>query len=116
MTRLFWLFSILSAGVALAQSSKGPSVLGSQKLAAFVGTTDAGRAKAFYRDSLGLRLVSEEPIALVFDANGTMLRVQMVAKVAEAKYTVLGWNVPDIVATAKDLGKAGVKLEHFEGF
>jgi hypothetical protein len=68
-------------------------VLGSQKIAALVGTTDAGRAKAFYSKALGLRLVSEEPIALVFDANGTMLRVHMVAKVAEAKYTVLGWNV-----------------------
>ena len=45
-----------------------------------------------------------------------MLRVSIVQDVAAAKYTVLGWQVPDIVATAKDLHKAAVKLERFEGF
>lgn len=36
---------------------------------AFVGTTDAARAKKFYRNVLGLRLVREEfPFALVFTA------------------------------------------------
>jgi catechol 2,3-dioxygenase-like lactoylglutathione lyase family enzyme len=92
-------------------------VLGSRKIMAFIGTRDAGRAKAFYRDALGLRLVSEElPFALVFDALGTMLRVSIVQDVAAAKYTVLGWEVPDIVEAVKDLQKAGVRLEHFEGF
>ena len=50
----------------------GESMLGSQKLVAFVATRDSGRAKAFYRDTLGLRLVSEDDFALVFDAAGTM--------------------------------------------
>ena len=45
---------------------------------AFVATTDAGRTRAFYEGVLGLRLVADEPYALVFDANGTMLRVQIV--------------------------------------
>jgi catechol 2,3-dioxygenase-like lactoylglutathione lyase family enzyme len=93
-----------------------PSVLGSSKIMAFVATRDPVRARAFYRDTLGLRLVSEElPFALVFDVNGTMLRVTIVQKVATAQYTVLGWQVPDIVATAKDLQKAGIKLECFAG-
>ena len=43
-------------------------MLGSCKICAFVATRDPDRAKAFYRDTLGLRLVSEElPFALVFD-------------------------------------------------
>ena len=89
-------------------------MLGSHKIMAFVGTRDPERAKAFYLDTLGLRLVSEElPFALVFDANGTMLRVSVVQEVAAAKYTVLGWQVPDIVATVKDLEKAGGKLERY---
>ena len=90
-------------------------MLGSYKIAAFVGVRDPGRAKAFYGDTLGLRLVSEDGFALMFDANGTMLRVSIVPKVAAAMYTVLGWDVPDIVAAVKDLRKAGVKLERFEG-
>ena len=89
------------------------SLLSTSPIMAFSATTNADRAKAFYRDQLGLRLVSDEPFALVFDAAGTMLRVQKVKEVPEAKYTTLGWNVPDIVATVEELGKAGVKFEHY---
>jgi catechol 2,3-dioxygenase-like lactoylglutathione lyase family enzyme len=89
------------------------SLLASSQIAAFCATTDADRAKAFYRDQLGLRLVSDEPFALVFDAAGTMLRVQKVKEVPEAKYTTLGWNVSDIAAMVEELEKAGVKFEHY---
>jgi catechol 2,3-dioxygenase-like lactoylglutathione lyase family enzyme len=89
------------------------SILGSQKLVAFVATRDCGRAKAFYRDTLGLHLLSEDEFALVFDAAGTMLRITKVQEVAAAKYTVLGWQVPDIVRTAKNLQKAHVTLERY---
>jgi catechol 2,3-dioxygenase-like lactoylglutathione lyase family enzyme len=90
-------------------------VLGSQKLVAFVATRDLGRAKVFYHDNLGLRLVSEDEFALVFDAAGTMLRVTRVQELAAAKYTVLGWQVQDIVQTAKQLQKARVTLERYPG-
>lgn len=82
---------------------------------AFVATREPVRAKAFYRDTLGLHLVSEDQFALVFDAAGTMLRVTTVPEVAAAKYTVLGWEVPDIVRTAKNLQKARVSLERYAG-
>ncbi len=55
--------------------------LNSSPIMAFSATTDSERAKAFYRDQLGLRLASDEPYALVFDAAGTMLRVQRVKDV-----------------------------------
>jgi len=41
------------------------SILGAQQLVAFVATRDPNRAKAFYRDTLGLHLVSEDQFALV---------------------------------------------------
>lgn len=82
---------------------------------AFIATRDPGRAKAFYRDSLGLQLISEDPFALVFDVAGTMLRVTAVQEVAAAKYTVLGWQVADIVRTARNLQEAGVPLERYAG-
>ena len=89
-------------------------VLGSEKLTAFVATTDVGRAKVFYRDTLGLRLVREDKFALVFDANETTLRVTPVREVAGAQYTVLGWEVADIAASARALLQAGVKLERYD--
>ena len=90
-------------------------MLESQKLVAFVATRDPVRAKKFYRDILGLQLVSEDEFALVFNAAGTMLRVTYVPEVAAAKYTVLGWHVPDIVWTAKQLQNKGIPLEHYPG-
>jgi catechol 2,3-dioxygenase-like lactoylglutathione lyase family enzyme len=88
---------------------------GSYRLIAFVATRDAKRAKEFYGGVLGLRPVSEDPFALVFDANGTMLRITLVEKVEVAPYTVLGWEVPDIAAAAGSLRSAGVALERYAG-
>ena len=89
------------------------SLLDSSPIMAFSATTDAERAKAFYRDQLGLRLISDEPYALVFDAAGTMLRVQRVKEVCEARYTSLGWKVADIAAKVEELEKAGIKFERY---
>ena len=102
--------------MAATSSSTQKSGLGSSKLVGFVATRDAARAKAFYRDTLGLRLVSEDQFAVVFDANGIMLRVTPVREIAPAQYTVLGWEVKDISAKAKELASAGVKFERFEAF
>jgi catechol 2,3-dioxygenase-like lactoylglutathione lyase family enzyme len=93
-----------------------PSGLSQYDIIGFVVIVDVERAKAFYRDTLGLRLVSEEPpFALVFDANGIMLRLVMGKQLPPAYGTVLGWRVPDIAAAVKDLNKAGVAFERFEG-
>ncbi|MGA2185290.1 MAG: VOC family protein [Bryobacteraceae bacterium] len=89
-------------------------MLGSHKLIAFLAVRNADTARAFYRDKLGLRLVSEDRFALVFDANGTMLRVVPVGEIPQVRWTVLGWEVPDIVAAAQQLEAGGVKLERFE--
>jgi catechol 2,3-dioxygenase-like lactoylglutathione lyase family enzyme len=88
-------------------------MLQSSKLIAFIGTKDAAGAKAFYRDTLGLRLISEDSFAMVFDANGMMLRVTPVPKLIVAPYTVLGWEVSDIKAKARKLCRKGVKLERY---
>jgi hypothetical protein len=57
------------------------SILGTSKLVAFAPVTDLVKARVFYENVLGLRLVEDEkPFALVFDANGTMLRVTPVAE------------------------------------
>jgi len=42
--------------------------------------------------------------------------VTPVHELASAPYTVLGWEVPDVTATVKELGKAGVKFERYGDF
>jgi hypothetical protein len=46
------------------------------KVASFVATQQPDKAKAFYEKVLRVRLVADGPYAIVFDANGTMLRIQ----------------------------------------
>jgi len=81
----------------------------------FVTIVDVARAKEFYRDTLGLRLVSEEPpFALVFDANGIMLRLGMGKERAPVPGTVLGWQVPDMAVAVADLTQAGIRFERYD--
>ncbi len=92
------------------------SILGGSKLVAFVPTIDAAKARAFYEGVLGLRLVEDaKPFALVFDANGTMLRVTTVRELVPDPFTVLGWDVEQIEATVDKLTAAGVEMLRFPG-
>ena len=66
-------------------------------------TLDPAKARAFYEDVLGLRLVEDaKPFALVFDANGTMLRVTTVRELHPDPFTVLGWGVASIEGTVRN--------------
>jgi catechol 2,3-dioxygenase-like lactoylglutathione lyase family enzyme len=92
------------------------SILGTSKLVAFVATTDSNKARAFYEGVLGLRLVEDEkPFALVFDANGTMLRVTVVREHKPAQFTVLGWGVESIENTVERLTAAGAEFQRYPG-
>jgi catechol 2,3-dioxygenase-like lactoylglutathione lyase family enzyme len=92
------------------------SILGTSKLMAFAPVTDPARARAFYEGVLGLRLVEDEaPFALVFDANGTMLRVTPVGEHKPAPFTVLGWEVDSIEDAVQRLTAADVKFLRFAG-
>jgi catechol 2,3-dioxygenase-like lactoylglutathione lyase family enzyme len=88
-------------------------MLHNEKIMAFVGVGDADKARAFYRDTLGLTLVSEDGFALAFEVGGILLRVTLVNEVRPQPYTVLGWQVKDATATARALAKAGVQFERY---
>lgn len=81
----------------------------------FAATRQSEQARAFYRDVLGLHLVEENPSALVFDANGTMLRLQKVADLRPAQHTALGWQVADIRSVVDELSARRVRFERYEG-
>jgi len=85
------------------------------KLVAFVSTTDADRARAFYGTVFGLRLESDDGFALLFDANGTPLRITKVDFLAPAPFTVMGWEVANIAKTAARLRERGVAFERYPG-
>lgn len=90
-------------------------MLKSQPIIAFVATMKPERARKFYANTLGLKLVSEDGFALAFDAGGTMLRVAIVPRLVPAGYTVLGWIVPNIRQTATKLTRRGIIFKRYEG-
>ncbi len=91
-------------------------MLGSAKVSVLIGATRPDAAKAFYQDTLGLTFVTDDTFALVFDANGTPVRVSRVPAVIPSTYAVLGFQVKDIAATIDGLAAKGVKFERFGFF
>jgi catechol 2,3-dioxygenase-like lactoylglutathione lyase family enzyme len=85
----------------------------SGKLCGFAATVDATSSRQFYEGKLGFRVVSDDGMALVLEANGQMIRIQKMKKHTPQPFTVLGWNVPDIEATVRALGSRGVPCEHY---
>ncbi|WP_433975192.1 VOC family protein [Tunturiibacter lichenicola] len=91
-----------------------PSGLREYNIIGFITIIDVDRAKSFYGDTLGLRLVSEEPpFALVYDANGIMLRLGMGKELPPTPGTVLGWQVTEIDSVVQSLKTAGVQFERY---
>lgn len=90
--------------------------LAEQCILTFVPSTDPDRARKFYRDKLGLRLIREDlPFALVFDVGGITLRVTIVENLKPAPFTVFGWQVPNVAAAVEALEKMGVRFQRYPG-
>jgi catechol 2,3-dioxygenase-like lactoylglutathione lyase family enzyme len=84
-------------------------------LIAFVATSQPDRAKTFYHEVLGLRLLGDTPFALEFAAGTTTLRIAKVKEMKPVAHTVLGWKVPDMRSTVTDLANRGITFERYEG-
>ena len=90
-------------------------MLNKSHLISFVATGNAEIAREFYEKILGLTFVSMDQFALVMEVNGIMLRITRVKVVNPQKYTVLGWDVPDIKKEVKELSERGVKFARYHG-
>jgi catechol 2,3-dioxygenase-like lactoylglutathione lyase family enzyme len=91
-------------------------MLGSMKIVAFVPIKDSEKARWFYEGVLGLRFVKDDGFALVFEANGIMVRAAQMKDFTPAQFTVLGWQVYEIENVVRDLQKKGVHFEIFGFF
>jgi catechol 2,3-dioxygenase-like lactoylglutathione lyase family enzyme len=91
-------------------------MLGSTNIIAFVPIRDSDKARAFYEGTLGLRFVQDDGFALVFEANGIMVRAAKMKEFIPAQYTILGWQVSGIENMVQALQKKGVHFEIFGFF
>jgi len=90
-------------------------MLGSAQPTAFLATTESRRAATFFGETLGLRRVSEDAFALVFDLHGVELRIQKVEQLTPQPFTVLGWQVRNLSASIESMIARGVVFESFPG-
>jgi len=90
-------------------------MLGNAKVDAFLCVKDRETSRKFYEGTLGLSLINETPFALVFNAGGTTLRISPVKDLRPQPFTVLGWEVPDIVIAIERLEATGVTFVRVPG-
>jgi catechol 2,3-dioxygenase-like lactoylglutathione lyase family enzyme len=82
----------------------------------FLLTRDRERARAFYRDTLGLTYVGSDEFTEEFDLSGVSLRIVPIPDHVPSPHTVLGWAVDDITATSIAMKAKGVEFQIYDGF
>jgi methylmalonyl-CoA/ethylmalonyl-CoA epimerase len=73
--------------------------------------TDLERAVAFYRDTLGLKLLFQVPGLAFFDCAGIRLMLSPAEKSGEQYSSILYFKVADILAAAKTLESRGAPFD-----
>jgi methylmalonyl-CoA/ethylmalonyl-CoA epimerase len=76
-----------------------------------LSVTDLPRANAFYRDSLGLKLLFEVPAMSFFDAGGARLMLSAQGGKPGGRDTIVYFKVADAEQAHADLGARGVRFE-----
>lgn len=77
-------------------------------------STDIVASRSFYRDTLGLELLSESEERLVFRCgDGTRLLISRSTVGTSDSQTQVAWRVPDIRAAIADLRARGVRIEEY---
>ena len=77
-------------------------------------STDMAASRRFYRDVLGLVLLSESEERLVFrGGDGTRLLISRSTLGTSDTQTQVAWRVPDIRATVADLRSRGIRIEEY---
>jgi catechol 2,3-dioxygenase-like lactoylglutathione lyase family enzyme len=76
-----------------------------------VTVSDIDRARNFYRDTLGMRLLFEVPNMAFFDCGGIRLMLGPAEKPAETFSSVIYYKVDDIEQASDALSSRGVSFE-----
>lgn len=75
---------------------------------------DMERARAFYRDKLGLEPVEERPGGLLYRCASGEFALFESTGASPGTFTQMGWSVADVVATVAELRSRGVVFEQVD--
>lgn len=80
-----------------------------------IAVSDMDRAKKFYGDTLGLKLLDEGPGSARFECGEhSVLDIYPSQFAGTAKNTVAGWQVNDLNAAMVELRARGVRFEEYD--
>lgn len=85
------------------------------QIKAFVPATNLDVSREFYGGRLGLEIVSSDDYGIVARSGGSDLRIAKVDTLSPQPFTILGWNVSDIVDSMTVLSERGVEFVRFDG-
>ncbi|MGE0595819.1 MAG: VOC family protein [Hyphomonadaceae bacterium] len=88
-------------------------MLASSQLTVLVGTVKPEVAKAFYGETLGLKLNGEDQFATVFETANAKIRVSKTPTVVPAPYAVIAFDVANIDQAVDGLAAKGVMFARF---
>lgn len=91
-------------------------MLGDAKVVGFIPTTNIDASRSFYEGTLGLTFVSANPYKVEFKNNGNIVMLVKLQEHTPTTFTILGWEVSDIVSKVKEFNDKGIKFEIYEGF
>jgi catechol 2,3-dioxygenase-like lactoylglutathione lyase family enzyme len=90
------------------------SLLANANVYSTIPAQDLERAKAYYRDKLGITPAEERPEGLRYRCGaGEFLLFQSTGR-ASGDHTQLGWDVEDIEAAVSELRSNGVVFEEYD--
>jgi catechol 2,3-dioxygenase-like lactoylglutathione lyase family enzyme len=91
-------------------------MLPEERLTAFLSTSNAARARAFYEGVLGLTCVDDHEFLITFDCGPARVALQKSSQpITPPHGTALSWQVKDLEGEMKALIGRGVVFERFEG-
>jgi catechol 2,3-dioxygenase-like lactoylglutathione lyase family enzyme len=83
-------------------------------LVAFIPTRNGDAARAFYETKVGLRFISEDQFAIVFQSGANRIRISRTGSFTPAPFTILGWESSDIEQDVRDMSARGVTFERYD--
>jgi len=91
------------------------SSLASSRVGATLPAADLERAKAFYRDKLGLTPTEDSPDLAIYECGGgTGIMLFPSPNAGKCPTTYAGWEVDDLEAVADELKGRGVVFEEYD--
>ncbi|MFF7989012.1 VOC family protein [Kitasatospora xanthocidica] len=89
-------------------------MLGDAPLIAIIPAADLARAKAFYTDTLGLKLTEEKPQELTFQCGSTEFGVYETPSGGQAAHTLASFKVADLDSEMEALRSRGITFEDYD--